>query len=33
VARLGRTLVGEASIAMAILLVAAMLVDAKPPAG
>ena len=32
-ARLGRTLVGEASIAMAILLVAAMLVDAKPPAG
>ena len=32
-ARLGRTLVGEASVAMAILLVAAMLVDAKPPAG
>jgi copper transport protein len=29
--RLGRTLVGEASVAMAILLVAAILVDAKPP--
>jgi copper transport protein len=32
-ARLGRTLVGEASIAMAILLVAAILVNSKPPAG
>jgi copper transport protein len=32
-ARLGRTLVGEASVAMAILLVAAMLVDAQPPTG
>jgi copper transport protein len=32
-ARLGRTLVGEASVAMAILLLAAMLVDARPPAG
>lgn len=31
--RLGRTLVGEASIAMAILLIAAVLVDAEPPAG
>ena len=31
--RLGRTLVGEASVAMAILLLAAMLVDAKPPGG
>jgi copper transport protein len=31
-ARLGRTLVGEASVAMGILLLAAMLVDAKPPA-
>jgi copper transport protein len=30
-ARLGRTLVGEASIAMAILLLAAVLVDSKPP--
>jgi copper transport protein len=30
-ARLGRTLLGEASIAMAILLVAAILVDSKPP--
>jgi copper transport protein len=29
--RLGRTLVGEASIAMAILLLAAILVDSKPP--
>jgi copper transport protein len=29
--RLGRTLVGEASVAMAILLVAAFLVNAKPP--
>jgi copper transport protein len=32
-ARLGRTLIGEASVAMAILLLAAMLVDAKPPTG
>jgi copper transport protein len=32
-ARLGRTLVGEASVAMAILLLAAMLVDARPPGG
>jgi copper transport protein len=32
-ARLGRTLVGEASVAMAILLLAAMLVDASPPGG
>jgi copper transport protein len=31
-ARLGRSLLGESSIAMAILLVAAILVDAKPPA-
>jgi copper transport protein len=31
-ARLGRSLVGESSIAMAILLVAAILVNAKPPA-
>jgi copper transport protein len=30
-ARLGRTLVGEASVAMAILLLAAILVDSKPP--
>jgi copper transport protein len=30
-ARLGRTLLGEASVAMAILLVAAILVDSKPP--
>lgn len=32
-ARLGRTLVGEASIAMAILLIAAVLVDSNPPVG
>jgi copper transport protein len=32
-ARLGRTLIGEASVAMAILLLAAMLVDARPPGG
>jgi copper transport protein len=32
-ARLGRTLVGEASVAMAILLLAALLVDARPPGG
>jgi copper transport protein len=31
--RLGRTLVGEASVAMAILLLAALLVDARPPSG
>jgi putative copper export protein len=29
--RLGRTLLGEASVAMAILLLAAILVDSKPP--
>jgi copper transport protein len=32
-ARLGRTLVGEASVAMGILLLAAILVNSKPPAG
>jgi copper transport protein len=32
-ARLGRTLLGEASVAMAILLLAAILVNSKPPAG
>jgi copper transport protein len=31
--RLGRTLVGEASVAMGILLLAAILVNSKPPAG
>jgi putative copper export protein len=31
-ARLGRTLVGEASVAMGILLIAALLVNSKPPA-
>jgi copper transport protein len=32
-ARLGRTLLGEASVAMAILLLAAILVNSKPPLG